>query len=64
VGYAGGEKVRNAGHNRSQLVTLQANPTYYSLGDHTETIDVDYDPEVTNYEAMLRLFWKNHDPTK
>lgn len=48
VGYAGGTKV---------------NPSYYNLGDHTETIDVDYDPNVTNFEKMLDMFWKNHDPT-
>ena len=47
VGYAGGTKV---------------NPSYYSLGDHTETVDVDYDPSVTNYAELLKLFWNNHDP--
>ena len=31
VGYAGGTK---------------PSPTYYSLGDHTETVELDYDPEV------------------
>jgi len=33
------------------------------LGDHTETVDVDYDPKVTNYEEMLKMFWNNHNPT-
>jgi len=47
VGYAGGTKV---------------NPTYYSMGDHTETVDVDYDPSVTNYSELLKIFWNNHDP--
>ena len=47
VGYAGGTKV---------------NPSYYSLGDHTETVDLDYDPSVTNYAELLKLFWNNHDP--
>ena len=42
---------------------MQLNPTYYSLGDHTETIDVEFDPDVTSYEDMLKLFWKNHDPS-
>ena len=23
-----------------------------------------YDPAVTSYEAMLKLFWENHDPTQ
>jgi len=48
VGYAGGSS---------------ENPTYHRLGNHTETVDVEYDPEVTSYSKMLELFWKNHDPT-
>ena len=32
-------------------------------GDHTETIDVDYDPTKTNYSNLLKLFWQHHDPT-
>lgn len=48
VGYAGGSKV---------------NPTYQSIGDHTETVDVDYDPQETDYSALLKIFWRNHDPT-
>jgi len=47
VGYAGGTK---------------PSPTYYSLGDHTETVELDYDPEVTSYSELLAMFWKNHDP--
>ncbi|KAK7083058.1 hypothetical protein SK128_020273 [Halocaridina rubra] len=48
VGYAGGSKV---------------NPTYHNLGDHTETVDIDYNPNETDYSALLALFWKYHDPT-
>jgi methionine-S-sulfoxide reductase len=48
VGYAGG--------------TLE-NPTYHRLGDHTETLQIDYDPERINYEKLLELFWSEHDPT-
>ncbi|GFS92303.1 hypothetical protein NPIL_374751 [Nephila pilipes] len=40
------------------------NPTYRNLGDHTEAIDIDFDPEVITYEKLLKLFWKNHDPTE
>lgn len=47
VGYAGGTK---------------ANPTYYAMGDHTETIDLDFDPNVTSYAELLHIFWNNHDP--
>jgi len=49
VGYAGGTKL---------------NPTYRSLGDHTETTRVEYDPSQTNYNELLSLFWKNHDTTQ
>lgn len=39
-------------------------PTYRSLGDHTETIQIDYDPAVISYEELLDLFWRAHDPTR
>jgi len=48
VGYAGGSK---------------PSPTYHSLGDHTETVEVEYDPAKTDYDKLLKMFWKNHDPT-
>lgn len=48
VGYAGGTK---------------QNPTYHSLGDHTETIQVDYDPTRLSYVELLEIFWRSHDPT-
>jgi len=38
-------------------------PTYKSLGDHTETMQVEYDPQQTDYTELLHLFWHNHDPT-
>ena len=31
---------------------------------HTEVVLVVFDPEVTLYDAMLRIFWENHDPTQ
>jgi peptide-methionine (S)-S-oxide reductase len=46
VGYAGGEK---------------PNPTYYNLGDHTEAVQVDYDPAQTSYERLLAVFWATHN---
>jgi peptide-methionine (S)-S-oxide reductase len=46
VGYAGGTK---------------KNPTYHDLGDHTETIQMDYDPAVISYEQLLDVFWDSHD---
>lgn len=47
VGYAGGSK---------------ENPTYYSLGDHSETIQIDYDPTQISYRQLLDVFWSSHNP--
>ncbi|GAU96299.1 hypothetical protein RvY_07763 [Ramazzottius varieornatus] len=48
VGYTGGKK---------------ENPTYYSMGDHTEAIQIEYDPSQTDYKTLLDIFWTTHDPT-
>jgi methionine-S-sulfoxide reductase len=48
VGYAGGET---------------ENPDYGNIGDHTEAVQVDYDPRVVSYEDLLAVFWKSHTPT-
>ncbi|XP_046396411.1 peptide methionine sulfoxide reductase isoform X2 [Ischnura elegans] len=48
VGYTGGTK---------------KGPSYKSLGDHTEAIDVDYDPTAVDYKELLGVFWENHDPS-
>ena len=53
VGYAGGET---------------PNPTYDEVcsarTNHAEVVLAVFDPAVTSYEAMLKLFWENHDPTQ
>lgn len=46
VGYAGG---------------TEPDPTYFSLGDHTEVVQVAYDPAELSYEDLLEVFWTNHD---
>ena len=48
VGYAGGKKL---------------NPTYRSIGDHSETIQIDYDPKQVSFEDLLEVFWTSHSPT-
>ena len=53
VGYAGG---------------YTPNPTYEETctgrTGHTEAVLVVFDPSVTSYEEILRLFWEGHDPTQ
>lgn len=53
VGYAGG---------------FTQNPTYEEVCSgrtgQAETVKVVFDPQRTSYEALLRAFWENHDPTQ
>jgi len=53
VGYAGG---------------YTPNATYREvcsgMTGHTEVVLVVFDPKVTSYDAMLKIFWENHDPTQ
>ena len=39
-------------------------PTYRTIGDHSETIQIDYDPSRITYEDLLEVFWSAHDPTR
>ena len=39
-----------------------ANPTYRNLGDHSEAIEVAYDPAKISYEELLTEFWAAHHP--
>lgn len=53
VGYAGG---------------MTPNPSYEEvcsgLTGHNEVVRVVFDPEKTDYDTLLRIFWENHDPTQ
>ena len=31
---------------------------------HAEVVLVVFDPQLVSYEALLRVFWENHDPTQ
>ena len=53
VGYAGG---------------FTENPTYEQVCSgrtgHTEVVQVVFDPSITSYAALLKVFWEAHDPTQ
>jgi peptide-methionine (S)-S-oxide reductase len=44
------------------------NPSYHEVctgrTGHNEVVLVVFDPGATSYQAMLKLFWENHDPTQ
>lgn len=44
------------------------NPTYKEVctdtTGHAEVVQVEYDPDRVAYEALLDVFWSNHDPTQ
>ncbi len=46
MGYAGG---------------TSEDPTYRRLGDHSETVEIDFDPSVITYEELLKVFFAAHD---
>jgi peptide-methionine (S)-S-oxide reductase len=33
-----------------------------TIGDHTETVQIDYDPQHISYADLLTVFWNSHDP--
>ena len=53
VGYAGG---------------YTPNATYHEvcsgLTGHAEVVLVVYEPDVVSFDALLKTFWENHDPTQ
>jgi len=40
------------------------NPSYHNLGDHSESVQIDFDPSRISYRELLTIFWATHDPTR
>jgi len=49
VGYAGG---------------TEPNPTYEAVGDHSEAVQVDYDPDETTFDALVEAAIDMHAPQR
>ncbi len=47
VGYCGG---------------IKENPSYHNLGDHSESVEITFDPKKITYSELLDRFWGQHDP--
>jgi len=39
------------------------NPTYENHPGHAEALEIEYDPNVTNYRKLLDFFFQIHNPT-
>ena len=48
AGYCGGEN---------------ENPTYENHPGHAESLEIEYDPEVTSFKKLLDFFFQIHNPT-
>ena len=40
-----------------------ANATYHNHEGHAEAVRIEFDPSQTSFEALLRFFFRMHDPT-
>ena len=38
-------------------------PDYHKIGDHSEAIRVEFDPQRVSYVQLLEIFWESHDPS-
>ncbi|CAK5069378.1 unnamed protein product [Meloidogyne enterolobii] len=48
VGYSGG---------------TSPSPTYQNIGDHTEIVEIQFNPELTKFKEIINLFYSKHNFT-
>lgn len=41
----------------------EPNPSYLRMKGYTETVLVEFDPDMISYDQLLDVFWASHDPT-
>jgi peptide-methionine (S)-S-oxide reductase len=41
-----------------------ASPAYHAIGDHSEAVEIDFDPETISFGQILSWFWVAHDPIR
>jgi len=37
-------------------------PSYHDISDHSESVQIEYDPKRLSYEQLISLFWDFHNP--
>lgn len=76
VGYAGGTKPSPTYKNMYDIylfslvlhnfplwswLDLWKQNSIFSSGDHTEVVEIEYDPKTASFSQLLSLFWNNHE---
>lgn len=73
VGYAGGQKESPTYKNMYVLFlffifnrnlfasVISIFFIFIGRGDHTEVVDIEYNPNIVSYSQLLALFWQNHE---
>ncbi|MVP01285.1 peptide-methionine (S)-S-oxide reductase MsrA [Paenibacillus lutrae] len=39
-----------------------SDPSYRKMGDHSETVQIDFDPDEITFGEILEIFWSSHNP--
>ena len=58
-----GVTTTRVGYTGGHLANPKYDDTHDSKSGHAEAIEIHFDPAKTNYESILRFFFRIHDPT-